>query len=374
MDKSNKMRFLTFIIISLLGACQMDPVIGQNQETELWTEFKGIGKKVVLISGDEEYRSEEALPQLAAILSKHHRFYCTVLYAQDPAHPGIINPNYRGNIPGLEALNNADLMIIFTRFRSLPDAQMKLIEEFLLAGKPVLAIRTATHAFEYGNLVSSYNHWSNFYSNQESPWDGGFGRLVLGERWHTHHGHHKHQSTRGIKSEGVENHPIWNGIENGKIWGSTDVYGVRLPLPRDSKPLVLGQVINRQGQFDEKDIFFGMSSDDSELATVNPAEKIPYNPNDPLMPIVWTKSYELPNGKQGRSLTSTIGSSSDLLNEEVRRLLVNGVFYLLEMKVPEKAEVGLIGNYQPSQYNFHSDEYWKGKNLKVADILKMYSN
>jgi hypothetical protein len=251
---------------------------------------------------------------------------------------------------------------------------MKLLEQFLLAGKPVLAIRTATHAFEYGNVVSSYSHWSNFYNNQESPWDGGFGRLVLGERWHTHHGHHKHQSTRGIKAEGDENHPIWNGIENGKIWGSTDVYGVRLPLPGDSKPLVLGQVINRNGEFDEKDIFFGMSSDDSELATVNPAEKIPYNPNDPLMPIVWTKSYELPNGKQGRSLTSTIGSSSDLLNEEVRRLLVNGVFCLLEMKVPEKAEVGLIGDYQPSQYNFHSDEYWKSKNLKVADILKNYSN
>ena len=33
---------------------------------------------------------------------------------------------------------------------------------------------------------------------------------------------------------------------DGEIWGSTDVYGVRLPLPGDSKPLVLGQVTARK--------------------------------------------------------------------------------------------------------------------------------
>ncbi|MEY2905106.1 MAG: hypothetical protein RJA52_1122 [Bacteroidota bacterium] len=366
------MRTLLIIIFGFLGACQMDPIIGQNQETLLWTVFEGKGKRVVLISGDEEYRSEEALPQLAAILSKHHGFHSTVLYAQDPNQPGTVNPNYRGNIPGLEALEKADLMIIFTRFRSLPDDQMKYIEEFLMQGKPVLAIRTATHAFEFGKQETQYSHWSNFYDNPQSEWDGGFGRLVLGERWYTHHGHHKHQSTRGIIAEGVENHPIWNGIENGKIWGSTDVYGVRLPLPGDIQPLVLGQVINRQEAYDEKDIHFGMSPKDNELATNNPAEKNGYNPNDPLMPIVWTKTYTLPKGKTGKSLTSTIGSSSDLLNQEVRRLLVNGVFYLLKITVPEKAEVGLIGTYNPSQYNFHSDEYWKNKNLRVSNITKSY--
>ena len=46
-------------------------------------EGPGKGKHVVLISGDEEYRSEEALPQLAKILAKHHGFKCTVLFAID---------------------------------------------------------------------------------------------------------------------------------------------------------------------------------------------------------------------------------------------------------------------------------------------------
>src|SRR6202045_5046709 len=80
----------------------------------------GKGKHIVLISGDEEYRSEEALPQLAKLLAKHHGFKCTVLFAIDPKD-GTINPNQNDNIPGLEALETADLMIIFTRFRNLPD-------------------------------------------------------------------------------------------------------------------------------------------------------------------------------------------------------------------------------------------------------------
>ena len=107
----------------------------------------GKGKHVVLVSGDEEYRSEEALPQLAKILSKHHGFKCTVLFAIDPKD-GTINPDRRDNIPGLEALGKADLMVIFTRFRDLPDAQMKHIADYVESGRPVVGLRTATHAFD----------------------------------------------------------------------------------------------------------------------------------------------------------------------------------------------------------------------------------
>src|SRR5579871_2023281 len=105
----------------------------------------GKGKHIVLVSGDEEYRSEEALPQLGKILAKHHGFKCTVLFAIDPKD-GTINPNV-SNIPGLEALQTADLMIIFTRFRDLPDEQMKHIVDYVEAGKPIVGLRTATHAF-----------------------------------------------------------------------------------------------------------------------------------------------------------------------------------------------------------------------------------
>ena len=92
----------------------------------------GKGKHVILISGDEEYRSEEALPQLGKILAKEHGFKCTVLFAIDK--DGTINPNLN-NIPGLEALDHADAMIIFTRFRDLPDEQMKHIVDFIDADR-----------------------------------------------------------------------------------------------------------------------------------------------------------------------------------------------------------------------------------------------
>src|SRR5262249_5339928 len=84
----------------------------------------GKGKHIVLVSGDEEYRSEEALPQLAKILAYRHGFTCTVLFAIDPKD-GTINPNIINNIPGLETLKNADLLVLFTRLRDLPDEQMK---------------------------------------------------------------------------------------------------------------------------------------------------------------------------------------------------------------------------------------------------------
>jgi len=338
-----------------------------------WLTYEGTGtsapkKKILLVSGDEEYRSEEALPQLASILANHHGFDCTVLFSQDPEKPGIIDPNYSFNIPGLEKLAEADLMILFTRFRALPDEQMQHFENYLQAGKPLIAIRTATHAFFFKDTTHQWQHYGFNYKGEKEEWQLGFGKLVLGETWYTHHGHHKHQSTRGIIAPDATNHPITNGIENGAIWGPTDVYGIRMPLPDNGQPIILGQTIDREDSFDENDPYFGLKETDHKIATTNPASKNPYNPNEPMPPIAWTKSYEIPNGKKGLSFTSTIGSSTDMRDEEVRRLFVNAVYHLLEMDVPEKAKVDLIGNYQPSAYNFQKDEYWDEKNLVISKL------
>ena len=117
----------------------------------------------------------------------------------------------------------------------------------------------------------------------------------MGEHWINHHGNHKHESTRGIIAPGAAEHPILRGIKSGEIWGSTDVYGVRLPLPGDSQPLVLGEVIARKGEFNESDRFYGMRPDDGPAVS---GEK-----NNPMMPIAWTKTYEMPGGKPGRAFT-----------------------------------------------------------------------
>ena len=85
---------------------------------DLWLNLPGAsgksgsGKKVVLISGDEEYRSEEALPMLAKILSEQHGFHCTVHFAIHP-ETKTVDPNYSSNIPGLEQLDDADFDEVF---------------------------------------------------------------------------------------------------------------------------------------------------------------------------------------------------------------------------------------------------------------------
>lgn len=336
-----------------------------------WIVFEGQpeAKNIVLVSGDEEYRSEEALPQLAKILTDHHGFNCTVLFAQNPEHPGIIDPNYTDNIPGLEALEQADLMVLFTRFRALPDNQMQQIDNYLKSGKPVLALRTSTHAFNFTDSTSKWAHYGNFFEDETSEWHEGFGRLVLGERWYTHHGHHKQQSTRGLIAQGAKSHPIATGLEDGEIWGPTDVYGVRLPLPGDSQPIILGQSIDRTDEFDESDPFYGLKPTDTQVATASGREKA-YNPNDPMMPIAWTKTYQIPDGQSGVAFTSTIGSSTDMVNEGVRKLLVNATYYLLGQEVPADAKVDLVGEFNPSPYNFEDDEHWDKLNLKIADLVE----
>jgi hypothetical protein len=298
----------------------------------------GKGKHVVLISGDEEYRSEEALPQLGKILAKHHGFQCSVLFAVDP-RDGTINPNVNNNIPGLEALKSADLMVIFTRYRDLPDEQLKYIADYVESGKPIIGMRTATHAF---NLKGNKEYAR--YSVNSKEWNGGFGRQVLGETWISHHGNHGSQATRGILVKEMANHPILRGIKDGDIFGPTDVYGVRLPLPGDSQPLVLGQVVD------------GMKPTDK------PAQG---KKNDPMMPIAWIKTFSPSEGKKARVFTTTMGASQDLESEGTRRLLVNACYWAvgLEDKIPPSTNVDIVGEFKANP--FRSNGFTKG--MKPAD-------
>lgn len=301
----------------------------------------GAGKHIVLISGDEEYRSEEALPMLAKILSERHGFKTTVLFAIDPA-TGEIDPNYNSNIPGLEQLADADLMLIATRWRNLPGEQLESILEYLEAGKPVIGLRTATHALKPAD--PEWQFIADGYRGPQKEWEGGFGRVVLGEMWISHHGAHGSESTLGILADDASNSPILRGLKDGDIWGDTDVYGVRLPLPGDSRPLVYGQVLS------------GMQRD---------AAPVEGKKNDPMMPIAWTKSYQVPDGKKGQAFTTTMGSSTDFASEGLRRLVVNAAYALLDLEVPEDgADVQTVGDYKPTP--FGNNKFKKG--VKPADF------
>jgi type 1 glutamine amidotransferase len=332
------------LLRTVLAVAALSPALAAAADP--WVTYEGAdgigkGKHVVLISGDQEYRSEEALPQLGKILAKYHGFKCTVLFAIDKK-TGTINPNVNDNIPGLEHLKSADLMVIFTRFRNLPDEQMKYVADYVDAGKPIVGLRTATHAFDNGGSKA----YAKYASGAKKEWEGGFGRQVLGETWVDHHGVHGSQATRGIIAPGAKDHPILRGIHDGDVFGPSDVYTVRLPLPGDSKPLVLGQVVA------------GMKPDDKPLAGPK---------NDPMMPVAWVKSYQGAGGKAGRVFTTTMGASQDLVYEGTRRLIVNACFWAagLEEKIPDKTKVDLVGTYNPSPFRFVKE--WKGTQ-KPADL------
>lgn len=337
MIKKTYSNFVMFLALSVAVAFASCTAVESNTSDDgPWVSYAGQdgpakGKHVVLISGDEEYRSEETLPMLAQILSGNFGFTTTVLFAIDSV-TGEIDANEQVNIPGLAHLQNADLMVIATRFRELPPEQMQYVDEYLKAGKPVVGLRTATHAFHYAR--NSEDPYAMYDFRSSAPgWEGGFGKVVLGETWISHHGIHGEEGTRGAYIDGRSNSPILNGVE--EIWGPTDVYTV--------------------GELDGADILmYGMS-------TSGMTNEAPDNIDKEPLPIVWTRSYQVPGGQPGKAFTTTMGASVDFLNEDLRRLFVNACLWAvgLENEIPQRADVDYQAPYEPSMFGF--DSFIKGK-------------
>ena len=125
------MKFIYLFIFSLV------PVLGQI--TYQGGDGPGKGKHIVFVASDHEYRAEETCPALARILAQHQGFKTTVLFGVDGN--GHIDAG-ASDVKGLEALKDADLMVIFARFLDLPDDQMKHIADYVERGGPIAGLRT----------------------------------------------------------------------------------------------------------------------------------------------------------------------------------------------------------------------------------------
>jgi len=328
------------VFLTLLIICTKEG-FAQNGKTFLQFEGKdgpGKGKNVVLIAGDDEYRSEESMPMMAKILSTHYGFNTTVLFPIEP-ETGNVVPSYQNNIPGLEHLKDADLVIMLIRFRDLPGDQMKHLEDYFKSGKPLIALRTSTHPFAIKDKDSPYAKWT--WNSKVPDWEGGFGQQIVGETWVAHHGIHKSEGTRAL-IDGVArdtDHPILRGVDD--IWTPTDVYSIK-NLPSVANVLLYGQ------------------------STAGMTSEAPLMWDKSIMPIAWTKGYSLDGGKKGKVLGSTLGSSIDFQVEDVRRLIVNASFWLLDMSeiITPDLPVDIVGNYEPTMFGF--DSFRKG--MKVSDF------
>ncbi len=286
----------------------------------------GRGKHVVLVAADQEYRSEQALPMLAKILATRHGFDCTVLFAQN--REGLVDPTQKirwedktveHDIPGLEHLARADLLILFSRLITLPDAQIRHVIDYLDSGKPVLAIRTANHGF-----------LDNFpYRLHGKPVR--FGEDVLGGSFRSHHGNWQADSTRGIVVDGQREHPILRGVTD--VWGPTDVYRTYPEdgaLPADCTALVYGQPL------------LGREPDSAP------------NPEKIALPIAWTKTWTGAAGRAARVFHVTMGSARDYQSAGLRRLTINAAYWCLHLDAAITADrsVDYVGPYAPLASGF----------------------
>ncbi len=279
----------------------------------------GKGKHIVFLAGDHEYRSEESMPAVARLLAKHQGFKCTVLFDIDQTSGDIV-AGVSNNIPGMEALDTADLAVVFLRFQQLPQEQMKHFEDYLNRGGPVVGLRTATHGFKTGkdDPFAKYS-----FDSKIAGYELGFGHQVLGQTWVGHYGRNHSQSTRITIQDDKKTHPILRGVKD--IWVQAGAY---VGKPTDGEILTMAQPLN------------GMTPDS------------PVDATKPPMPSEWTRSYKSASGKTGRVFTTLYGTSEDITNEGYRRMIVNGCFWALGMEEAIKADlkIDFVGPFKPNTF------------------------
>jgi type 1 glutamine amidotransferase len=303
-------------------------------ESPLWITYSGEqgpgqGKHIVLIAADQEYRSEQALPMLAKLLATRHGFDCTVLFSVNEKNE--VDPTLKirqedktitHRIPGLEYLEQADLLILFSRLITLSEEQFQHLHKYLDSGKPIIGIRTANHGFAGLDYKLAGKRID-------------FGEAVLGGSFRSHHGRWQADSTRGSIVPEHKDHPILKGVQD--IWGLTDVYRTYKEgdnLPAECTPLVMGQPLLGRNQTDE----------------INP-KLIP-------LPVAWTKTWTGNTGKTARVFHTTMGSAEDYRNAGLRRLTVNAVYWCLKLEeqIDPQANVDIVGEYEPLKSGFNYEK------------------
>lgn len=241
---------------------------------------------VVFVTGDHEYSSESTMPLLAEELEKNYNMRTVVLKSSP-------DQNAEENIPGMEALRDADLAVFFLRWRRLPAEQVKFIDDYLESGKPVMGFRTTTHAFNYpeGHELRSWNAFAERAFGAPPGWGG--------PAKHTHYGHES--STDVYVIEKKSDHPILTGVAKNfhvKSW----LYKVLPDYPaKGSTWLLMGKSVN------------------------------PNTPEAIENPVAWTWQ----NQSGGRTFLTTLGHPEDFQEEAFQRVCVNSIHWLLEKPAPE---------------------------------------
>ncbi len=301
----------TILILIPLTLCSC----GRYEKTNKMVETS---PHIVFVIGDEEYRSEESMPMLAALAKRELGAKVSLCYSVDSL--GFIDPNRSDHIEGLEALETADLMVLFTRFRALPKSELKYITDYAESGKPMVGFRTSTHAFLYEE-DSTMLHMNNEWPTK-----------VFGQQWITHHGHFDDGAaplTR-VFFEKYSSNPLLKGVQEFDAFSWLyHVQGGEWNLHGNSSPFLMGRSMKSKHEMEGKlDLY--------------PLEN----------PVAWTKTYKGAEGKEAKVFFTTLGHPYDWKNESMRRLALNGIFWALDLDIPDTLNLNFVVPYHPNNSGF----------------------
>ena len=254
--KNRTLRFLRILPL-LLGLCFF-----------FQTNANGAPSHIVFVIAEDEYLASESLPKFAANhLSDENEFKTTFL---------IQDSKNKYSIPGMEKLKEADLVVLYVRRRSLPNADMTKFRHYIKSGKPLLALRTSSHAWDTRSKGPK----------NEAEWKT-FDPEVLGGNYHGHHGN-SIESTITIVP-GMGSHSILKGVNTGLLTGKGSLYEVS-PLADSAQVILIGTI-----------------------------------PNQPSEPILWSHRFE-----KSKVVYTSLGHVGDFAQPNFNQLLLNTVHYLLE--------------------------------------------
>ncbi len=180
---------------------------------------------VVAVILEKEYRTNETVPTFAL---KSLGKTCKVSYV-------FGDEGNWNSFPGIEVLNEADVMLLSVRRQVMPPQQMAIIRKFIEGGKPVVGIRTASHAFSLRGAQPPEGlvAWETFDAD------------VFGGNYSNHYGAGPNVTVK--VAEDAAQHPILSGVDVAKLQGTGSLYVVS-PLAKSTKPLLIGTFDNKPSE------------------------------------------------------------------------------------------------------------------------------
>jgi nicotinamidase-related amidase len=276
--------------------------------------FKGDKRpRIAFLTAESEYRANQRLPEFAheLTLKNIHSDFALGIPIMDeakkeadekvkaeyaaygmPIDPkdGKTLPPTRHNLENLQILKDADLAVIFIRRRALEPEKLQAVKDYVVSGRPVLGIRTASHAFnangnvprDGGAIEAAKENASDFLSQWPE-----LDLEVLGGNYQGHRGHLK-TGTDVFVVPGMENHPILKGVES-KFNSPNWLYQNRPLRTSNATVLLLGS-----------------------------------NPGVPDEPVMWINGDHV--------IYTSLGHWDDWKIESFRNLMFNTVDYLINLK------------------------------------------